>query len=89
MLDFGGKKPVLNRQDSARAVASRDPFSPGEVYLSVISIKLFLGRTIMSGKLTIMLALVLVLGLVGVSTAQNVDPALVGWWTWIMVQARD
>ncbi len=35
----------------------------------------------MSGRLTHMLALVLVLGLVGVSTAQNIDPALVGWWT--------
>jgi len=28
-----------------------------------------------------MLALVLVLALVGTSTAQNIDPALVGWWT--------
>ncbi len=35
----------------------------------------------MCGKLTHMLALVLVLALVGTSTAQNIDPALVGWWT--------
>jgi hypothetical protein len=35
----------------------------------------------MCGKLTHMLALVLVLGLVGTSAAQDIDPALVGWWT--------
>ena len=35
----------------------------------------------MCGKLTHMLALVLVLALIATSTAQNIDPALVGWWT--------
>ena len=35
----------------------------------------------MCGKLTHLVCLILVLGLVGVSAAQTVDPALVGWWT--------
>ena len=32
-------------------------------------------------KLIYSFSLILILGLTGISTAQNVDPSLVGWWT--------
>ncbi|MHC4309672.1 MAG: PA14 domain-containing protein [Planctomycetota bacterium] len=35
----------------------------------------------MSKKLINSLCLILLLGLAGISTAQNIDPSLVGWWT--------
>jgi len=35
----------------------------------------------MSKKLICLVSFVLVLGLAGTSTAQNIDPSLVGWWT--------
>ena len=35
----------------------------------------------MCGKSIYWLSVVLVLGIAGATTAQNVDPALVGWWT--------
>ncbi len=35
----------------------------------------------MSKKLSCLISFVLVLCLVGTSAAQNIDPSLVGWWT--------
>ena len=46
-----------------------------------ISTELLSGRTIICGKLTRILAIALVLAPAGTGAAQNIDPALVGWWT--------